>query len=189
MFSSLNIPSCKFYFFASLLRLAFAFGKLLNLIPLCSKVVQKLFLKWTRSRVHPDDFWHTMFTSEMQRWTLLYVLWRDMVKKARLGKCARNVPLQCLGGKNPRRNLLDFQTLGRPLVINFGSCSWPEFMADLQEFGRMVHHFRQQVDFLVLYIEEVHTVDGWAFKVKQMLFMGKKSGSYKHITCMLIVTK
>ncbi|KAL9976423.1 hypothetical protein ACROYT_G013722 [Oculina patagonica] len=37
-------------------------------------------------------------------------------------------------------------------------------MADLQEFGRMVRHFRQQVDFLVVYIEEVHPVDGWAFK-------------------------
>lgn len=174
MFSSpLNILSCKFYFFASLLRLALAFGKLLNLIPLCTKVLQKLFLKWTKCRVHPDDFWHTMFTTEMQN-TLLYFLWRDVVKKARLGKSAINVPLHCLAGKNARRNLLDFQTPGRPLVINFGSCSWPEFMADLQEFGRMVRHFRQQVDFLVVYIEEVHPVDGWAFKVKQNAFFCKK---------------
>ncbi|KAJ7381519.1 Deiodinase, iodothyronine, type I [Desmophyllum pertusum] len=28
----------------------------------------------------------------------------------------------------------------------------------------MVRHFRQQVDFVVLYIEEVHPTDGWAFK-------------------------
>lgn len=172
MLSRLNILSCKFYFFASLLRVVFAFGKILNLIPLCTKVLQKLFLKWTKCRMHPDDFWHTMFTSEMQN-TLLYVLWRDMVKKARVGESAINVPLQCLDDKSPGRNLLDFQTPGRPLVLNFGSCSWPEFMADLQEFRRMVRHFRQQVDFVVLYIEEVHPTDGWAFKVKWMLFMEK----------------
>ena len=41
-------------------------------------------------------------------------------------------------------------------------------MADLQEFGKIARHFQQQVDFVVVYIEEVHPVDGWAFKVKQI---------------------
>lgn len=166
MLSSVNILSCKFYFFASLLRLAFVVGKLLNVIPFCKKVLQTLFLRWTKCRMHPDDFWHTMFSSEMEN-TLLHVLWRDIAKKARPGEPAINVPLLCLDDKNPNRRLLDFQTPGRPLVVNFGSCSWPEFMADLREFGKLVRHFRQQVDFVVLYIEEVHPVDGWAFKVRQ----------------------
>lgn len=124
MFSiRINLLAWKLYLFASLLWLAFAFGKVLNMIPLCEKMLQKLFLKWTRCRIHPDDFWDTMFNIEMQN-TLLHVLCRDLVKKAHLGESAIDVPVLCLDGKNPRRcNLLDFQLPGRPLVINFGSCS------------------------------------------------------------------
>lgn len=167
MLSSVNIFSRKFYFCASVLRLAFAIGKLLNVIPLCTKVMQKLFLRWTKCRMNPDDFWHTMFSTEMEK-TLLHVLWRDIAKKAYLGGPVINVPVLRLDNKNPRQRLLDFQTPGGSLVVNFGSCSWPEFMADLQEFGKMVRHFQQQVDFVVVYIEEVHPVDGWTFKVKQI---------------------
>ena len=41
-------------------------------------------------------------------------------------------------------------------------------MVDLQQFNKMVRRYQGQVDFLVLYIEEAHQVDGWAFKVKQI---------------------
>lgn len=169
MFSiRINLPSCKLYFFASLLWLAFVVGKVFNMIPVCQKMLQKLFLKWTRCRVHPEEFWHTMFNTEMRN-TLLHILWRDLVKRAFLHGPAIDVPVLCLDGKIPRRcNLLDFQKPGRPLVINFGSCSWPEFMVDLQQFNKMVRRYQGQVDFLVLYIEEAHPVDGWAFKVKQI---------------------
>ena len=72
--------------------------------------------------MNPDDFWHTMFSTEMEK-TLLHVLWRDIAKKAYLGGPAINVPVLRLDNKNPRQRLLDFQTPGRPLVVNFGSCS------------------------------------------------------------------
>lgn len=68
MISNLNILYCKLYFFASLLLLAFAFKKLLNLIPLCSKVMQKLFLNGQDIKsIRLDDIWQTMFISEMQK--------------------------------------------------------------------------------------------------------------------------
>lgn len=41
-------------------------------------------------------------------------------------------------------------------------------MVDLHQFNKMVRRYQGQVDFLVLYIEEAHPVDGWAFKVKQI---------------------
>ncbi|CAH3161062.1 unnamed protein product [Porites lobata] len=37
-------------------------------------------------------------------------------------------------------------------------------MADLQKFSRICRVFQQEVDFLLLYIEEAHPTDGWAFE-------------------------
>ena len=165
MLFRINTLACKFYFLASLLRLAFVFGKALNFIPLCTKLLQKVFLKWSKCRVQPEDFWPTMFSSEMEN-ALKYVLWRNMTKRVRPGGLAINVPLVGLDGKN--KMLLDFQKVGRPLVVNFGSCTWPEFMADLQKFSRICRVFQQDVDFLLLYIEEAHPTDGWAFEVRPL---------------------
>ena len=61
-----------------------------------------------------------MFSSEMEN-ALKYVLWRNMTKRVHPGGLAINVPLVGLDGKN--KMLLDFQKVGRPLVVNFGSCT------------------------------------------------------------------
>ena len=104
-----------------------------------------------------------MFSAEMHS-TLLRMLRVNLQKKARQGHRALNCPLISLDGAT-HHMLLDFAQSGRPLVLNFGSCSWPEFMASLEEFAEMVQSFSDVADFLFIYIEEAHPVDGWAFQV------------------------
>ncbi len=60
-------------------------------------------------------------------------------------------------------NLLDFAKPGRPLVLNFGSCTWPPFMAELADFSRVAADFAGEVDFLTVYVSEAHPMDGWHF--------------------------
>ena len=60
-------------------------------------------------------------------------------------------------------NLLDFAKPGRPLVLNFGHCSCPVFMAKLANFSRVAANFEKDVDFVTIYISESHATDGWNF--------------------------
>lgn len=45
----------------------------------------------------------------------------------------------------------------RPLVLSFGSCSWPPFMFKLEEFKQLVRDFSDVADFLVIYVAEAHS--------------------------------
>ena len=45
----------------------------------------------------------------------------------------------------------------RPLVLNFGSCSWPPFMYKLEEFKQLVRDFSDVADFLLVYVAEAHS--------------------------------
>ena len=51
---------------------------------------------------------------------------------------------------------------GVPLVLNFGSCSWPPFRRALKEFGELKKRFKK-VDFCIIYIQEAHPTDEWSF--------------------------
>ena len=51
---------------------------------------------------------------------------------------------------------------GVPLVLNFGSCSWPPFRRALKEFGELKKRFKN-VDFCIIYIQEAHPTDEWSF--------------------------
>lgn len=44
----------------------------------------------------------------------------------------------------------------RPLVLNFGSCTWPSFMFKFDQFKRLIEDFHPIADFLIIYIEEAH---------------------------------
>lgn len=44
----------------------------------------------------------------------------------------------------------------RPLVLNFGSCTWPSFLLKLDQFKRLIEDFSSIADFLIIYIEEAH---------------------------------
>lgn len=87
----------------------------------------------------------------------------DLNKKAKLWQIAPNPPVSKIDGRK-LYNLLDFQKKGRPLILNFGSCTWPPFVAKLSEFKKLVDEFCDKADFLIIYIEEAHASDGWKFR-------------------------
>lgn len=59
-------------------------------------------------------------------------------------------------------HLLDFASPERPLVVNFGSATWPPFTNQLPAFSKLVEEFSSVADFLLVYIDEAHPSDGWA---------------------------
>jgi len=113
-------------------------------------------------KMSQDDYWDTMFTRQMLKglWRFIFL---DINKKTKLGAKAYNSPLFSVDGKKCFR-LLDTSKCGRPLVINFGSSSWRPFLTKLREFGEIVRDFADIADFVIVYIEEAHPSDGWAFK-------------------------
>ena len=80
-----------------------------------------------------------------------------------VGKPAPNPPVVKMDGVT-QVNLLDFAKAGRPLVLNFGSCSWPPFMVKLATMVRLSHEYESVADFVTIYIQEAHATDGWIFQ-------------------------
>jgi len=62
------------------------------------------------------------------------------------------------GGKVSLKSL---QRSNVPLVLNFGSCTWPPFVGQLSAFGEMMKRFHGQADFIIVYIAEAHPNDEW----------------------------
>ena len=60
--------------------------------------------------------------------------WYHIAKK---GQKAPNPKLMSSDGAT-HLNLMDVKKKHRPLVVNFGSCSWPPFMAKLAEFCKVI---------------------------------------------------
>lgn len=82
-------------------------------------------------------------------------------KEAQLNQAAPNPTVLRLNGS--MNKLLDFMVNDRPLIVNFGSCTWPPFMAKWAEFGKIIDRFSDDADFVTVYIEEAHASDGWKF--------------------------
>ena len=88
---------------------------------------------------------------------------RDILKAAQLGEPAPNLELVDLTTKT-KLHLLSLAKAGRPFVVNFGSGSWPPFMANLGKFGSLRKNFSQVADFVTIYIAEAHPADRGHFK-------------------------
>uniref|UniRef100_A0A8C4VBU1 Iodothyronine deiodinase n=1 Tax=Falco tinnunculus TaxID=100819 RepID=A0A8C4VBU1_FALTI len=88
--------------------------------------------------------WGPTFFSFKYLLFVLKVKWKRLEDEALEGHPAPNTPVVTLSGEVCR--LFDFVQDNRPLILNFGS------------------YFSSIADFLIIYIEEAHAVDGWAFK-------------------------
>ena len=112
--------------------------------------------------VDPDDAVKTVASGcgiwDVYTTTCVSILYGE----AAVWKPAPNPPVVKMDGVT-QVNLLDLAKAGRPLVLNFGSCSWPPFMEKLAEVARLSHEYESIADFVTIYIAEAHATDAWAF--------------------------
>ena len=116
-----------------------------------------------------QNFWHTYGSNKMLT-VILKIALGDVKKTARLGTPAPNCKLVSTDGKECR--LLDFARGSRPLVVNFGSYTWPPFFINLMNnFTKVVREFEDVADFVVVYICEAHPTDEWRWNVSDFVFV------------------
>lgn len=84
----------------------------------------------------------------------------DLTCSLKLGSTAPDISLVSLEGADTM--LSDFQRGSKPLVVNFGSCSWLPFMSNVDSYNAMVTKYGQVANFLTVYTSEAHPLDGWA---------------------------
>lgn len=109
-----------------------------------------------------DVYWDSLFTWKMFQ-NVYHCLLADINKRVKPNGKAYNSPVVSIHGNRYHR-LLDFAKGSRPLVLNFGSSTCPVFMEMLKRYRQLKDQFSDIADFAVVYIEEAHPVDGWAFK-------------------------
>ncbi|CAH3042745.1 unnamed protein product [Porites lobata] len=117
------------------------------------------FLQFPRSLIQPEEvIGRSENPLSLQR--LKYHVFKDLLAlqhEAKLGDKAPNCEVKTLEGASC--NLLDFMKAGRPLVLNFDL-----FIEDLQDFKEIVKDFDDVADFMIVYMEEAHPVEGWRIR-------------------------
>ena len=96
-------------------------------------------------------------------WTASYGYFRrlcDWQRKLDVGdKVSMEIPLVDFATKKSI-NLRTLIRPGVPLVLNFGSCTWPPFVGALDSFSQIMKKF-PKFDYCIIYISEAHPFDGW----------------------------
>lgn len=111
------------------------------------------------NRVPYQNFWD-VYGGRKHFFSILKILVGDLNKVAKLGFSAPNCTVAKVDGKECK--LLDFTKGNRPLVLNFGSCTWPPFLVTfVKDFQTVAHNFDKVADFLTVYISEAHPTDDW----------------------------
>ena len=82
----------------------------------------------------------------------------EVDRVAKVGMPAPNVDVIDLL-LNKSANLLDYQDGNKPLVLNFGSCTWPPFLAAMDGLAKLCSEFKDRVTFLTVYINEAHSIE------------------------------
>lgn len=159
----------------SLLFFVFSIGALLKPRPLFRDVIVRAFDAVTRTKLPVTSYWESLFGDQMFQ-NVWHSVELDLYKKIKEGCKAPDTPVVSLSAKHCF-SLLKMAKPGRPLVLNFGSCTCPIFMSQLDAFQKMVNDFRQVADFCVVYIEEAHPSDGWALKVTLISSSRKRENS------------
>lgn len=162
----------------SLLFFVFSIGALLKPRPLFRDVIVRAFDAVTRTKLPVASYWESLFSDQMFQ-NVWHSVELDLYKKIKEGCKAPDTPVVSLSAKHCF-SLLKMAKPGRPLVLNFGSCTCPIFMSQLDAFQKMVNDFSQVADFCVVYIEEAHPSDGWALKVTLISSSRKRANSKNH---------
>lgn len=145
------------------LIIAFSIGKVFKRISCLKATIITVFDAIATEQLPPETYWNTLFGVEMFQ-HVWHSVKLDVTKKVGTGKRAINSPVVSLAdGKY--HQLLDFAQSKRPLVVNFGSSSCPVFVRRLQTFNELFTEFKDMADFAIVYVEEAHPKDGWAFEV------------------------
>lgn len=147
----------------TMLLIVFSIGTLLKSIPAFQVWIIRAFDAVTNVKLPVCSYWDSLFSDQMFQ-NVWHSVALDLNRKIKRGHDAPNTPVVSLSGKN-LFPLLQMTKPGRALVLNFGSCTCPIFMDQLNEFQKMAEKFSQVADFCVVYIEEAHPSDGWALKV------------------------
>ena len=147
----------------SMLVSVFSFGALLKSVPVFRTVIIRAFDAVTRTKLPVTSYWDSLFSDQMFQ-NVWHSVTLDLHKKVKQSCKAPDTPVVSLSGKECF-SLLQMAKPGRPLVLNFGSCTCPIFMSQLDAFQKLVNDFSHFADFCVVYIEEAHSSDGWALKV------------------------
>ena len=114
------------------------------------------------AKMKKRHYWDTLFGYQMY-YSTVYTLYLDMQKQARMGQQAPNSMIFTMEGFSCK--LLHHHNHDRPLVVVFGSCTCPPFVASLLKLVEVEKEFGCMADFVLIYIEEAHAEDGWKFKV------------------------
>lgn len=64
---------------------------------------------------------------------------------------------------------------GKPVVLIFGSCTCPPFVASTQATDKLYSTYKDRVNFLLIYIREAHPTDGWAMPGNQFVVQSPKT--------------
>lgn len=150
-----------------IVRIALAIGlmRIASSLPIIKDEIKRYNEKFLL--VPYENFWQSWCSLKMLR-EVVRISLADLHRMARLGSPAPNCKLASTDGKECR--LLDLARGNRPLVLNFGSCSWPPFFIRLQnDFSKVVREFADVADFLVVYISEAHPTDGWRWNVSVVI--------------------
>lgn len=168
----------------SSLLLVFTVGRLLKMFPFFKSIVSIAMCKMTDTSLPTELYWDSLFTWKMLQ-NVYYCLLADKNKKVKLNNKAYNSPVVSIDGKLCHR-MLDFARGSRPLVLNFGSSTCPVFMQMLKRYQQLTREFSEMADFAVVYIEEAHPVDGWAFKVTNNIIVFFFVGN---VVCLRLISK
>jgi hypothetical protein len=82
--------------------------------------------------------------------------------RLRVGDPAPDAPLVALDG-NTTSHIRD-RIGARPLVLIFGSYTWPPFRRQIGDLVRIYDDYKDRADFLAVYIREAHPEDEWQMK-------------------------
>ena len=160
----------KVLFLVILISILFLLLRIMLTVPFLRDVIKRKFCKL--STLREADFEGCIFNWAMFK-AVVKQIKMDIFKSAAVGKFAPDTDLCKMQSETGQASNLSLGKVilsnlsrpGIPLVLNFGSCSCPPFMAKWKDFNNVAEKHSRIADFALIYIEEAHPSGGWAFKV------------------------